>query len=543
MQSVSRALRGITAGNRLSRTSSTRFIAHKHLYTTESTGATPTKKLTKWTVLKTSVKVSLVAGISYGCYEMYVQRHPLVQAEADPEKKTIVILGSGWASTSFLKDIDTDHYNVVVVSPRNYFLFTPLLPETTVGTIDVRSVIEPTRFIARHKSRSVKVIEAECTQIDPENKVITIKDHSSRITLDNSDVKEEHAVSTLPYDYLIVGVGAMSATFGVKGVEEYGCFLKEVWDAQKIRTKLMDCIETAAFPDQTPEEIDRLLHMVVVGGGPTGIEYAAELHDFLVDDLTSWYPELAGKVKITLIEALPNVLPAFSKKLIDYTESTFKEQNIAIRTKTMVKEVREKEIEVKRPDGTVDSIPYGLLVWATGNTSRPLIRDLMQKFPETQQARRGLAVDEWLRLDGSEDIYALGDATATRYAPTAQVAAQQGKYLARLFKQLAVRENLEAELMNASDEEIAKKGRKLRKVKDIKPFQYSHQGSLCYIGSDKAVADLPLGPGGSLASGGVVTFAFWRSVYISSLFSTRNRALVITDWLKKTALGRDISRE
>ncbi|KAI9248977.1 hypothetical protein EDC94DRAFT_624556 [Helicostylum pulchrum] len=534
MQSVSRALRG--TGNRLSRASSTRFVAHKHLYTTESATTTPTKKLTKWTVLKTSAKVSLVAGMTYGCYEMYVQRHPLVQAETDPEKKTIVILGSGWASTSFLKDIDTDHYNVVVVSPRNYFLFTPLLPETTVGTIDVRSVIEPTRFIARHKSRSVKVIEAECTQIDPENKVIIIKD--------NSDVKEEHAVSTLCYDYLIVGVGAMSATFGVKGVEEYGCFLKEVWDAQKIRTKLMNCIETAAFPDQTPEEIDRLLHMVVVGGGPTGIEYAAELHDFLVDDLTSWYPELAGKVKITLIEALPNVLPAFSKKLIDYTESTFKEQNISICTKTMVKEVHEKEIEVKRPDGTVDNIPYGLLVWATGNTSRPLVRDLMQKFPETQQARRGLAVDEWLRLDGSEDIYALGDATATRYAPTAQVAAQQGKYLARLFKQLAVRENLEIELMNASDEEeVAKKERKLRKVKDVKPFQYSHQGSLCYIGSDKAVADLSLGPGGSLASGGVVTFAFWRSVYISSLFSTRNRALVITDWLKKTALGRDISRE
>lgn len=304
------------------------------------------------------------------------------------------------------------------------------------------------------------------------------KDTHLIIVLDNSDVKGLNAVSTLPYDYLIIGVGAMSATFGIKGVEKYGCFLKEVWDAQKIRTKLMDCIETAAFPNQTPEEIDRLLHMVVVGGGPTGIEYAAELHDFLVDDLTAWYPELAGKVKITLVEALPNVLPAFSKQLIDYTESTFKEQNITIHTKTMVKEVREKEIEVKRPDGSIDAIPYGLLVWATGNTARPLIRDLMQKFPKTQQVRRGLAVDDWLRLDGSEDIYALGDATATRYAPTAQVAAQQGKYLARLFKQLAVRDELESKLANASDEEKAKKERKLRKVKDIKPFHYSHQGSL-----------------------------------------------------------------
>lgn len=87
----------------------------------------------------------------------------------------------------------------------------------------------------------------------------------------------------------------MNQTFGIKGVEQYGCFLKEVWDAQKIRSKLMDCIETAAFPGQSPEEIERLLHMVVVGGGPTGVEYAAELHDFLVDDLTAWYP---GKLHI-----------------------------------------------------------------------------------------------------------------------------------------------------------------------------------------------------------------------------------------------------
>lgn len=71
-------------------------------------------------------------------------------------------------------------------------------------------------------------------------------------------------------------------------------FLKEVWDAQKIRTRLMDCIETAGFPGQTQEEIERLLHMIVVGGGPTGVEYAAELHDFLVEDLTTWYP---GKQK------------------------------------------------------------------------------------------------------------------------------------------------------------------------------------------------------------------------------------------------------
>jgi NADH:ubiquinone reductase (non-electrogenic) len=189
--------------------------------------------------------------------------------------------------------------------------------------------------------------------------------------------------------------------------------------------------------------------------------------------------ELAGKLKITLIEAMSNVLPAFSKQLIDYTEASFKEQNIHIHTKTMVKEVHDKDITVQQADGTLAKIPYGLLVWATGNTSRPVVRNLMAHFPKTQTMGRGLLVDDWLRLQGSDDIYALGDASATKYAPTAQVASQQGKYLARLFSQLSLREHLEAEIsaMPESDQKAAKL-RRLSKVRDIKPFHYSHQGSL-----------------------------------------------------------------
>jgi NADH:ubiquinone reductase (non-electrogenic) len=105
---------------------------------------------------------------------MYIHLHPENQRPSDTSKKTIVILGSGWASTSLLKSIDTDLYNVVMVSPRNFFLFTPLLPSSTVGTIDIRSIIEPIRFITRHKSTDVKVYEAACTDIDPVNKTITI---------------------------------------------------------------------------------------------------------------------------------------------------------------------------------------------------------------------------------------------------------------------------------------------------------------------------------------------------------------------------------
>ncbi|KAJ1497772.1 NADH:ubiquinone oxidoreductase, partial [Coelomomyces lativittatus] len=119
----------------------------------------------------------------------------------------------------------------------------------------------------------------------------------------------------------------------------------------------MDCIETAAFPGQPEKEISRLLHMVVVGGGPTGVEYAGELHDFLVDEVRKWYPEIATKVKITLIEALPNILPMFSRDMIEYTEQSFEELNIDVLTNTMVKEVFQKHLVVKDRQGTLSEVP------------------------------------------------------------------------------------------------------------------------------------------------------------------------------------------
>jgi NADH:ubiquinone reductase (non-electrogenic) len=270
-------------------------------------------------------------------------------------------------------------------------------------------------------------------------------------------------------------------------------------------------------------------------------------------------PELADKFKVTLVEALPNVLPMFSKALIDYTEKSFRDEKIDVRTKTMVKNVADKYIEVEAvlPDGSREKqrIPYGCLVWATGNAIRPVIRDLMNKIPEQKSARRGLAVNEYLVVDGTEGIWAVGDCAQSKYAPTAQVASQQGAYLARLFNTMERRVVVESEIEELKELEatsapedkgalqkaLAKKDRELKKFGKISSFEYTHQGSLAYIGMDRAVADISLW-GGNVASAGGLTFLFWRSAYLSMVFSTRNRVLVIMDWLKVKVFGRDVSR-
>ncbi|KAK8058871.1 Alternative nadh-dehydrogenase [Apiospora phragmitis] len=516
--------------------------------------AAPAKKPRKFRYFRWAWRLTylyVLGSIGYVIYDGYSSRHPDIQFQPDPSKKNLVVLGTGWGSVALLKKLDTENYNVIVVSPRNYFLFTPLLPSCTTGNIEHRSIMEPVRQILRSKKASAMYYEAECTHIDAERKVIKISD--------NSDIKGDVNMTEVPYDMLVVGVGAENATFGIPGVRENSCFLKEIKDAQAIRTKIMDCVETAGFKNQKPEEVSRLMHMVVVGGGPTGVEFAGELRDFFDEDIKKLVPQIADSFKVTLVEALPNVLPMFSKQLIDYTESTFKEEHIEIMTKTMVKNVTDKyiEAEITRPDGKKEltRIPYGLLVWATGNALRPLVKDLMSQIPAQKDSRRGLAVNEYLVVQGARDIWAVGDCAVAGYAPTAQVASQEGAFLARLFNNMAKTEALEAKVHELSStlnvqpgnsaqivQEIESTERQLRRIKDIKPFHYSHQGSLAYIGSEKAVADVAW-LNGNIASGGKLTYLFWRSAYLSMCFSTRNRVLVALDWIKAKVYGRDVSRE
>lgn len=557
----------------LSRITQKRFLSTSHrVFNSIPPKAThtppPPSTLAKaWKTTKRATALTIFGSLAFVSYKIFNESHPSQQEKQVPffengqKKKTLVILGSGWGSVSLLKNLDTTLYNVVVVSPRNYFLFTPLLPSCPTGTVELRSIIEPVRSITRKASGEVIYLEAEATDIDPINNKITIKQsttvHSGHSGKDTGSAKStvaeysgiEEITTSLNYDYLVVGVGAQPSTFGIPGVAEHSTFLKEVSDSVKIRRRLMDVIEAANILPKDDPERKRLLSIVVCGGGPTGVEVAGELQDYIDQDLKKWMPEVASEIKVTLVEAMPNVLNMFNKKLVDYTKEVFEATNIDLKTNSMIKKVDEKtcSVLVKAEDGSTNNIeiPYGMLIWATGNAQRPITRNLTSKIDEQRNARRGILVNDKLLVDGTNNIFALGDCTFTKFAPTAQVAFQEGIFLGKHFEKLQEVESLQYQIDHPTpNDNVERLGKKLLKIQEkLTPFVYNHQGSLAYIGSERAVADLVWGDWSNVSSGGTLTFLFWRSAYIYMCLSVKNQVLVCLDWAKVSMFGRDISKE
>lgn len=410
---------------------------------------------------------------------------------ADAFKPRVVVLGTGFAAFSFVKNIDTRLFDVTVVSPRNHFLFTPLLPSTTVGTVEFRSIIEP----IRSARRDVGYIQAFARSLDTKQRLVRCEG-----ALDPSHVE-------LPYDQLVIGVGSKSNTYGIPGVAEFTLPLKDLADARAIRQRIIECFERAANPATTDEECKRLLHIVVVGGGPTGVEFAAEMHDFLVDDLRKVYSRLIPLVRITILEGSHQLLGAFDATLQEYTTRLFRRQRIAVRTGSLVVRVEKEKIMLQ--DGT--EIPYGLAVWTTGIGPT----EFVQSLPFSKDRAGRIVTDEYCCILKHPGIYAFGDCATVEgknFPATAQVAQQEGKYLAKAFNRRA-------------------------RGKYVEPFRYKHYGMLAYIGSDRALADLE-----AVKGKGFATWLFWRSAYLTRLVSIRNKILVLFDWFKTLAFGRDISR-
>jgi len=402
-------------------------------------------------------------------------------------KKNLVILGTGFAAFRFLKKVNRNLYNIIIVSPRNHFLFTPLLPSTTVGTIEFRSIIEPIRNL-----HNITYHQAFCTGIDPDSSIIECLDKDTQIKF------------KIYFNILVIAVGETTNTYNIEGVNEYALFLKELSDARQIRTKVIDLFENASLPDISQEEKKKYLRFVVCGGGPTGVEFAAELHDFIEDDVKKIYGDLKDDFEIILIEASDKILNTFDRKLSEYTIKIFKRNKITLKINSYIKKVSSDKIYLN--DGS--EIEYGLLVWSTGNKATPLIKNSI--FTKNDKGK--IITDSYFRVKNYVNIYAAGDCAIIEnktLPATAQVAQQQGLFLAKLLNNPG---------------------------KKFKEFNFRYLGMLAYIGGNQALADTP-----QFKGSGFLTFLFWRSAYLTKLVSFKNKLLVIFDWIKAFVFGRDVS--
>nr|GMD86396.1 internal alternative NAD(P)H-ubiquinone oxidoreductase A1, mitochondrial-like [Ipomoea batatas] len=449
-------------------------------------------------------------------------RYPTLGATKPGEKPRVVVLGSGWAACRFLKGLDTRMYDVVCISPRNHMVFTPLLASTCVGTLEFRSVAEPVSQIqtALAKDPNSYFFLANCTGVDTEKHEVFCE------TIDNGGQNQEAYQFRVAYDKLVIASGAEPLTFGIKGVEQHAFFLREVNHAQEIRKRLLLNLMLSETPGMSEEEKEQLLHCVVIGGGPTGVEFSGELSDFIMRDVRQRYAHVKNYIHVTLIEA-NEILSSFDVGLRQYATKHLTKVGVRL-VRGVVKEVHPKKIVLS--DGS--EVPYGLLVWSTGVGPSGFVKSL--NLPKAPGGRIG--IDEYLRVPSVDDVYALGDCagfleqTGRPVLPAlAQVAERQGKYLVVLFNKMG-----------------KQSGGKALSAKDVAlgdPFVYNHLGSMASVGRYKALVDLRQSKGAEgVSMAGFVSWLIWRSAYLTRVLSWRNRFYVAVNWATTLVFGRDNSR-
>lgn len=408
------------------------------------------------------------------------------------KRERLLVLGTGFGARHFLQRVDAERFDVTLVSPRNHFLFTPLLPSTTVGTVEFRTIIEPIRNI-RH---ACTYYQGSATSIDTVAKEVECTSADGRMQWRQA------------YDRLIIAVGAVTNTLGVPGVEEFAFVLKELSDARRIRHQLIDNLERAALPGIGLEEQRQLLHFIVVGGGPTGVRFAAEFYDLLAKDLSRHFAQLRELVKVSVLDSSDSLLSSYDQHLRDHVRQVFARRGIQFEPRAAVSRVSERGVELT--DGR--RFEGGLVLWSVGFSANPLLRKL--EWPSDRSGR--LLVDDYLRVRDQSEIYALGDCAALPENPLpqlAQVAAQQGDYLASAF-------NLPSGQAPA-------------------PFRWKNRGYSSYIGRSAAVVDAPEKHEHSV---GYWAYQSWRISIWSELLSWRSRIWIPLDRLRAAIFGRDLSQ-
>jgi NADH dehydrogenase len=399
-------------------------------------------------------------------------------------KKEIVIIGGGFAGINLARQLaNAENIHITLVDRNNYNFFPPLLYQVATGFLEVSNISYPFRKLFQLK-KNINFRLGELQKIvAEENKVVL-------------------STGELSYDYLILATGTESNYFGMENIRKAAIPLKTVDDAIEMRNYLLQKTEEATIAiDETEKK--KLTTIVIAGGGPTGVEVAGMLAEMRKNILEKDYPELKGhKVTIYLVDGAPALLPTMSKDAQQYAYHTLVEMGVEVKLNKLVKDYVDDTVIFA--DG--ETIPTKLLLWTAGVTAKAF-----DGIPKESYGRgRRLLVDQFNKVQGTHNIYAIGDTslqTADKNFPEghpqlAQVAIQQGKNLAKNFKAM----------LNG---------------KSLAAFAYRDKGSMAIIGRSKAAADIPKP---NLHIKGFIAWVMWLFVHLFSLINYRNRIKTMYNW-------------
>lgn len=399
----------------------------------------------------------------------------------ETEKPRVVIIGGGFAGIKLVKKLKKLPVQIILFDRNNYHTFQPLLYQVATAGLEADSIADPLR-----------------KQLEP------VKNFFFRMaevySIDSANNKIITEIGDLDYDYLVIATGSKTNFFGNKSIMDHGFPLKQIPQALDLRSHILQNFESATIANHI-EEVRARMNIVIVGGGPTGVEVAGALGELRKSVLPGDYPELDFRqMQIILVEGTSRLLGGMSEKSSEKALKYLKKFDIQVMLNTLVNSYDGNKAELNNGK----TINTYTLIWAAGVEG-----NYPNGLPDSSIIRNRLKVDEFNKVVDTEDIYAIGDIAAMTseefpygHPMLAPVAIQQGAHLAENFKRIL-------------------------KGKSPVKFKYKDKGSMATIGRNKAVVDLP----GNIRFGGLLAWFIWMFVHLVSIIGFRNRLIVFSNWV------------
>ena len=404
-----------------------------------------------------------------------------VSERADKARPRVLVLGGGFAGIGAAQNLKKSDVDVVLVDKNDYHTFQPLLYQVATGLLEQPAVGHPLRDLVHGQDNA--------------------RMHQDRVTAVDLDAREVQFAELKPlsYDYLVFGLGAEVNFFGVEGAADHAFPLYTLTDAVRLKNHVLRQWEAA---DKDPGLIeDGALNIVVVGGGPTGVETAGALAELYTGVFRKDYPDVAeDAARITLVEAGPEIFSMFKPDIRNYAVEALTKRGVEVTTGEVVESVTPLRVKLK----SGKELKAHTLVWGAGLQGNALVQSLGL---ELERGNR-IAVDGELRIPSHPEVFAVGDVAAIIDTKTQQVLPQLGSVALQ------------------SGEHVGESIARLVAGKDTKPFKYRDKGTMATIGRGSAVVQMM----GGRTMKGKAAQAAWGAVHLALLPTNEDRAKAVVDW-------------